>query len=89
MLRSSGKRSGKSMESVLKKKRKAKVGRICAEAVCALYRRVQDRRARTSVARWSGSRVPRRRLSPSVGRWSSPIAVHLQRHAEAARAANT
>ena len=81
MLRSSGKRSGKSMESVLKKKRKAKVGRICAEAVCALYRRVQDRRARTSVAR--------RRLSPSVGRWSSPTAVHLQRHAEAARAANT
>ena len=32
----------------------------------------------TSVARWSGSRVPRRRLSPSVGRWSSPTAVQLQ-----------
>ena len=30
---------------------------------------VQDRGARTSVACWSGSRVPRRRLSLSVGRW--------------------
>ena len=48
---------------------------------------VQDRGARTSVARWSGSRVPHRQLSPSVGRWSSPTAVQFQWHAEAARAA--
>jgi len=50
---------------------------------------VQDRGARTSVACWSGSRVPRRRLSPSVGRWSSPTAVTFQWHAKSACAANT
>jgi len=33
--------------------------------------------------------APSRRLSPSVGRWSSPTAVQLQWHAEAACAANT
>ena len=36
------------------------------------------RGARTSVACWTGSRVPYRRQSPSVGRWSSPIAVQVQ-----------
>jgi len=47
--------------------------------------------ARTSVACWSGFRVPlpRRRLSPSVGRWSSPTALQLQWRVEAALAANT
>jgi len=32
----------------------------------SVYSTAQDRGARTSVACWSGSRVPRRRLSPSV-----------------------
>jgi len=35
----------------------------------------------TSVACWSGSRVPRWRLSPSVGRRLLPTAVQLQWHA--------
>ena len=51
--------------------------------------RVQDRGARTSVACWSGSCIPRRWLSPSVGRWSSPTAVTFQWHAKSACAANT
>ena len=50
---------------------------------------VQDRGARTSVACWTGSRVPRRRLTPSVGHWSSPIAVQFQWHSEAACSTNT
>ena len=35
--------------------------------------RVYDHGACTSVARWSGSHVPRWRLSPSFGHWSSPL----------------
>jgi len=50
---------------------------------------VQDRGVRTSVACWTGSRIPRRRLSPSVGHWSSPIADQFQWHSEAACSTNT
>ena len=60
-----------------------------ALAACPSVRCVQARVARASVACWSGCRVRRRRLSPSVGRGSSPTAVQLQWHEEAARVANT
>ena len=37
MLRSSGKQSGESVESVLKKKRKAMVGRICRKGTSYIW----------------------------------------------------
>ena len=51
--------------------------------------RVQDRRARASIARWCCDRVSCWWLSSSVWRWSSSAEVSFQRHPEAARATNT
>jgi len=42
MLRSIGKQSGESVESVLKKKRKATVRRICRKKVLSFNKRVRE-----------------------------------------------
>ena len=67
---------GRSLPALQRPRPTAHHTSVTAAALAA--RCVQDRGARTSVASWSGSRIPRRRLSPSVGRWSSPTAVQLQ-----------